>query len=623
MIIPKNVSNMLTNTVFNNSRTIQLTSLFVGVIIVFCVLFVLLYQQAMPKLIRNQIELRAESIANFLAVTMLEQVATRDYLNINKLAEAVANLPEVGLAVVIDSNGEVMAGMFNNIAAFDPIIAVEIKKNGFPKNIIDQIHLFSKSRSEKYSLYVGEHEVIGYGVKVETTDVEVHVGLLTHNAIKNVQNVLIPYLLLFLITAIVTSAILFWILRAEIMYNDIARITMMLLVVFGMQSSNAAGYKLSVTPRFSAKEMFDRLGPLAKLLSENLHSQVEIILASTFQSYEENLREGQYDIAFSNPTHYAKTSMIHEAIAVEPSTNGPRMRGVIIVRSDSVINSIQDLIGHAVAIVSWESTAGFLSQKLFLEEQGIKPKLQFRLQEAHDNKQENVIFAVYHKDVAAGFINEDALHIVDKYLPDNSIRVLVKTGWIPNWALSIKRSLPKMVKEKIRDVILGLKPDDSVLTAMKVKGFVSATDSDYDVVRKALGITVVKPACTAPTVPAATVVTAATSTTPAVSIPTPVVANAVNPIAAPVAINSNATMANTTAVAAIAIAATAVATKTVATTATSATVAQPIAVNANTPAIVTVDTPAVDKPVKNKEVATTAKEQPTKKSSRKSKKRRK
>jgi phosphate/phosphite/phosphonate ABC transporter binding protein len=235
--------------------------------------------------------------------------------------------------------------------------------------------------------------------------------------------------------------------------------------------------------------MLERLSPLAQFLSKRLHSPVKIVLTTDFQDYERRLRNGEFDIAFSNPTHYAKTSHTNEIIVMQAKNGRSLLRGLIIVRADSNITYARGLIGHSVAIVSWESTAGYLSQKVFLEAQGIQVTKQLRLQEACQNKQENVILSVYHGDVDAGFINEDALHIVDAYVPPQHIRVIERTSWLPNWALSIKRSLPVMVKARIRQAILGIKSGDPILKAMQVNNLVSATDADYDVLRRTLGLT--------------------------------------------------------------------------------------------------------------------------------------
>lgn len=284
------------------------------------------------------------------------------------------------------------------------------------------------------------------------------------------------------------------------------RAILLIWALLWLQSANA-DYTLSVTPRFASEEMLERLAPLAQLLTARLHSEVDIVLAADFHNYAQRLQNGRFDIAFSNPNHYAAAADANEVIAMEATATESMLRGIIIVRANSPISSVRDLIGRPVAIVSWQSTAGFLSQKVFLEAQGIQPKA-IKLQEAYGNKQENVIFSVYHGDVDAGFINEDALHIVDRYVPHGQIRVLARTTWLPNWAFSVRRTLPVMVKERIRSAILELQPTDPVLKALKVFKFAPAVDADYDVVRRALDLPVLhplaQPAAIQPSVPATT-----------------------------------------------------------------------------------------------------------------------
>lgn len=249
-----------------------------------------------------------------------------------------------------------------------------------------------------------------------------------------------------------------------------------------------ADYKLSVTPRFAAEELLRRLTPLSKHLSEALGEPVEIIIAADFADYEKRVASGEIDIAYSNSNLYPLTAAAHEVVAMESTIMGPKLRGLIITRADSDIVSIEDLMGRAVSVVGFQSTGGFLSQKLFLEERGIDVREAIHLQEARGNKQENVILCVYFREADAGFIREDALHIADQYVPSSQIRVIARTAWLPNWALSVKRKLPNEVKQKILSALLALKPGNPVLEALEMKEFVPATDADYDVIRRALGL---------------------------------------------------------------------------------------------------------------------------------------
>lgn len=254
----------------------------------------------------------------------------------------------------------------------------------------------------------------------------------------------------------------------------------------------AADLTLAMTPRFAPEEILARVTPLKDRLEAALGKSIEILISPDFKDFEKRLKGGEIDLAYVNPTLYPSAAPVHEAVAMaSEGASGTRLRGVIITRDDSPIVSIEDLKGQAVAIVSLKSTGGYLSQKVTLEKAGLD-LASLRIEEARDNKQENVILSVFHGDVGAGFINEDALRIADNYVPSNRIRVIQRTAWMPNWAISVKHSLPPEVKDKVRDTLVGLAAEDKALAALKVKAFVPASDADYDVVREATGMAIPK-----------------------------------------------------------------------------------------------------------------------------------
>ncbi|WP_200331341.1 phosphate/phosphite/phosphonate ABC transporter substrate-binding protein [Thiocystis violacea] len=254
-----------------------------------------------------------------------------------------------------------------------------------------------------------------------------------------------------------------------------------------------ADYSISITPRFSPDELLRQITPLAERLTEVLGEKVKVVLTSDFKAMEQDMKAGRIDIAYVNPIIYPLASDAHEALAiVSKGEGGDKLRGLVITRADSEIVSPEDLKGKSATIVSLQSVGGYLSQKVALEKKGLHPETEMRLQEAKDNKQENVALAVYLGETDVGFIREDALHIADKYVPPSQIRVILRGEWMPSWAISVKRSLPQDIKDKIRQAVLDLKPGDPVLQVIKANGFVPGSDADYDVYRKALGLAIPK-----------------------------------------------------------------------------------------------------------------------------------
>ena len=118
---------------------------------------------------------------------------------------------------------------------------------------------------------------------------------------------------------------------------------------------------------------------------------------------------------------------------------------------------------------------------------GINVETECTIVEAVDNKQENVILAVYTGEADAGFIRESALHQADNYISAPQIKVMMECAWLPNWAFSVKRTLPVKLKNDIQAALLNLKPNNPVIKALKIDSFRRAADTDYDTIRQASG----------------------------------------------------------------------------------------------------------------------------------------
>ena len=251
----------------------------------------------------------------------------------------------------------------------------------------------------------------------------------------------------------------------------------------------AAGYKLSMLPRYSTEEINARVVPFAKYLSEKTGLEITPTFMSTFDQYTKQISNGGIDIGFQNPYIYVLASKAHEVMAMAvKGADRDKFRGIVITNANSPLRMLSELKGKKISIVGHTSAGGYLSQKLTLLENGIDIEKDCSLEEAPENKQENVIFSVYTGDTDAGFVRESALHMADAFVPASAIRVMDGTAWLPNWALSVSRSMPQEDRKKIAKAIQELQSDGPVLEALKLKAFRMAQDSEYDVVRKAAGL---------------------------------------------------------------------------------------------------------------------------------------
>jgi phosphonate transport system substrate-binding protein len=217
----------------------------------------------------------------------------------------------------------------------------------------------------------------------------------------------------------------------------------------------AEDYKLSMLPRYFPKRIRSMIDPLAEYLSQKTGLAIKPVLTKDFNEYENSIKSGDIVIGYQNPLVYAKVSKAHEVLAMAiKGVGGDKFRGIVIARPDSGIESIRDLRHKKIIIVGKTSAGGFLSQKITLSENGINAERDCVIEEASDNKQENVIISVSIGDMDAGFIRESALHVADKYIQPGSIMVVSNCAWLPNWAFSVDRDLPDEVKNKIKNAVL-------------------------------------------------------------------------------------------------------------------------------------------------------------------------
>ncbi|OQX17723.1 MAG: hypothetical protein BWK76_09870 [Desulfobulbaceae bacterium A2] len=255
-------------------------------------------------------------------------------------------------------------------------------------------------------------------------------------------------------------------------------------------ASAAEALRLSMFPSYGPEEIQSRLAPLAAMLSSKLGVEVEPHIVTDFNVYEKKLETDGIDISYANPYVYVKYAKQQEALGLmsKGGENGHLFRGVIITRSDSPLKDLSELRDKKLSIMGRSSSYGYLSQKLSLLEAGVDPEREMKLEVAVDNKLENVIFSVYLKEADAGCISGIGLHQVDKFVPPAMVKVLATTAPLPGWVLSVRRTLPNGLRDKVQQAILALPAEDPVLKSMQISAFRRPGAQDFDGLRRVMGM---------------------------------------------------------------------------------------------------------------------------------------
>ncbi len=268
-------------------------------------------------------------------------------------------------------------------------------------------------------------------------------------------------------------------------------VVMALILAFvslSAQGAAAKRYKVAVLPRYFPIELMQRFQPLLDYLEETTGEEFKLIIPRNYAQHIEMVYKGRVDFAYQNPYVFTRVSEMIRPIAVaSKGKDGVKFRGVAIVRRDSGISVPEHLKGRTVCIVAYTSAGGWVSQALFLRGRGLEPERDMKVVVAPQNKQENVIKAVYDGKADAGFVRESALDRLAKVVKMADIKVLFKGEWLPNWVFTYHpKRVPKGVAGKVQKALLAMPKGHRALKRAKLNGFVRPEETPLSAFLRAM-----------------------------------------------------------------------------------------------------------------------------------------
>jgi phosphonate transport system substrate-binding protein len=248
--------------------------------------------------------------------------------------------------------------------------------------------------------------------------------------------------------------------------------------------------RMASFPTEDIREQLSNMKPLKKYLGEKIGIPVEIIITSDYFGVIEALRSKHVEIAWLGPFSYILASKICD---VEPMVGGIRestgkstYNSIIITRTDTNIETIDDLKGHSFAFLDPSSTSGYLMPMNMFKKRGIEPGDFFS----------NYIFAGSHAAVqiavASGQVDAGAdsmpsynLMVKRGYVDPEKIKILWVSEDIPPSPIVVRSDLNQELKGQIKGAFLDLRAAQIIHAEGKIKGYIEVKDSDYNVLRKA------------------------------------------------------------------------------------------------------------------------------------------
>ncbi|MDU0332474.1 MULTISPECIES: phosphate/phosphite/phosphonate ABC transporter substrate-binding protein [Paenibacillus] len=255
-------------------------------------------------------------------------------------------------------------------------------------------------------------------------------------------------------------------------------------------------------PSQNADTLEAKAKPLEQLLSDRLGIPVKVSVSTDYNTIIEAMASKQVDVGFLPPTAYvlAKDKGAAEVIlqaqryGVQDETGAPTdklvdfYKAMIIVKTDSDIQSVADLKGKKIAYQNVTSSAGYVWPAAKLQEAGLDPLSDVEpiTVKGHDQG----VIAVLNGDVDAAAIFQDARNTVVKDYPTvfEDTRVLTYTEPIPNDTISVRSDMNAEWVQKLKDAFIeiGKDPEGHQIIAdiYTHEGYVESNDSVFDIVRE-------------------------------------------------------------------------------------------------------------------------------------------
>ncbi len=241
-------------------------------------------------------------------------------------------------------------------------------------------------------------------------------------------------------------------------------------------STQIETFTFGVVPQQSASRLAKMWGPLLQRLSEDLGVPIRFETANDIPTFEACLSVGAYDFAYMNPVHYTIFSEVSGYRALARQTD-KKLHGLIVVRTDSGIETLEDLAGVEVAFPSPGAFGASVVPRAEIQAQGIS--ITPKYVKSHDS--------VY-RAVAAGLLPAGGgvlrtFNAVDPAIRDQ-LRVIYRTdGYTPH-ALASLSYVPDDMLAKLRETLTDItKNEPNLAKSVGMNGFETARDQDWNDVR--------------------------------------------------------------------------------------------------------------------------------------------
>ncbi len=246
---------------------------------------------------------------------------------------------------------------------------------------------------------------------------------------------------------------------------------------------------ITMIPSQDSEEQAQKRQKMADYLESLLGIPVEFKMSKDYEKAVDLLVTEQVEMAFLGPFTYVKARQQNPKIEpivapIEKGTDQPWYKSVMVVKTQSGIQTVEDLKGRHFSFVNQSSTSGYLVPSVYLKQVGIDPEQDFVTVQYAGSHNKNVEALVEGKVEAITINQPTYLNAVEAgILPVDQYQLIWESDPIPNAPIVISSQLPPQFKTDLQKALIDAPKDLVAVSGAKSDGYTLVEDEDYDPIR--------------------------------------------------------------------------------------------------------------------------------------------
>lgn len=241
-----------------------------------------------------------------------------------------------------------------------------------------------------------------------------------------------------------------------------------------------AEYILGIVPQFEIRHTRKIWTPIIDEIEKNTGIKLKFIGSPTISDFEREFNAGRFDFAYMNPYHILLAEKNQGYVPLVRDV-GRKLHGILVVRRDSPIKSIQELEGKKLAFPSPNALGASL-----LIRSNLKNDFNIDFNPVYVKTHSSVYLNVLVKQVDAGGGVQKTLN-QQKDNIKGALRILHKTPEVSPHPLVVHPRVSVEIREKVKNTLLQLGENDigrALLSKIPIKQIGSASMTDYTPLKK-------------------------------------------------------------------------------------------------------------------------------------------